>query len=200
MEQLELYGSVFFRYMELYSSGRQPSAFNAYCRDQGLDPRLMRQIIMEKFPDEEIPSGRNSMGRVYLRIYEDFKNLCSEGGQPGPFAAYCRERGVSWARMHYYMKDRGLKVTGLPGYTKLSGHARRPGHTGLPATGSGKYREVPFEDVIFEEAGFLPADSRNAITVKVNGHVAVSFPADTDVAVIARFISKMGKEAGHVGA
>ena len=33
----------------------------------------------------------------------------------------------------------------------------------------------------------------------VNGHVAVSFPADTDVAIIARFVRKMGKEVGHVG-
>lgn len=53
--------------------------------------------------------------------------------------------------------------------------------------------------MIFEEAGFLPAESGNVITVKVDGHVAVSFPADTDVAIIARFVRKMGKEAGHVG-
>ena len=54
--------------------------------------------------------------------------------------------------------------------------------------------------MIFEEAGFLPAESGNVITVKVDGHVAVSFPAATDVAVIARFVRKMGKEAGDVGA
>ena len=61
-------------------------------------------------------------------------------------------------------------------------------------------QEIPFEEVIFEEAGFLPAEGCNMITVKVNGHVAVSFPADTDVAVIAKFVRKIGKEAGHVGA
>ena len=53
--------------------------------------------------------------------------------------------------------------------------------------------------MIFEEAGFLPADSGNVITVKVDGHVAVRFPADTDVAIIARFVRKMGKGVGHVG-
>ena len=74
-----------------------------------------------------------------------------------------------------------------------------PGYTGPTGMGKGACQEVPFEDVIFEEAGFLPADSGNVITVKVDGHVAVSFPADTDVAIIARFVRKMGKEAGHVG-
>lgn len=65
--------------------------------------------------------------------------------------------------------------------------------------GNGACQEVPFENVIFEEAGFLPAGGGNVITVKVDGHVAVSFPADTDVAVIAKFVRKIGKEGGHVG-
>lgn len=127
------------------------------------------------------------MGQVYSRIYEDFKGLCSEGRQPGTFAAYCRERSVSYARMHHYMKDHGLRVAGLPGYS-------------LVPMNKGGCLEVPFEDVIFEEAGFLPADGGNVITVKVDGHVSVSFPADTDIAVVAGFVKKLGKEAGHVGA
>lgn len=53
--------------------------------------------------------------------------------------------------------------------------------------------EVPFM------AGFLPAESCNVITVKVYGKVEVSFPADADLSVIAKFVRKMGKEAGHVG-
>lgn len=61
-----------------------------------------------------------------------------------------------------------------------------------------KYNEIPFEEIIFEEAGFLPASNANVITVSVDGHIAVSFPADTDVAVVAKFIKKMGKEASHV--
>lgn len=79
-----------------------------------------------------------------------------------------------------------VKVVGLPGFVGPAG------------TGNGKCQGIPFEDVIFEEAGFLPAAETNVITVSVDGHVAVGFPADTDVAVIAKFIKKMGKEAGHV--
>ena len=73
-----------------------------------------------------------------------------------------------------------------------------PGYTGPTGTGNNKSQEVPFEDVIFEEASFLPADTGNVITVKVDGHVAVSFPADTDVAVIAKFVRKMKKEDDRV--
>lgn len=73
-----------------------------------------------------------------------------------------------------------------------------PGYIWPTGTGGRKCQSIPFEDVIFEEAGFLPAAETNVITVSVDGHVAVSFPADTDVAVIARFIKKMGKEVGHV--
>lgn len=40
-----------------------------------------------------------------------------------------------------------LRVSDLPGYTSP--------HTGR----SSRYKEIPFEDVIFEEAGFLPAES-----------------------------------------
>ena len=89
--------------------------------------------------------------------------------------------------MDGFQRRNKLKVAGLPGFTGPAG------------TGNGKCQEVPFEEVIFEESGFLPADTGNVITVKVDGHVAVSFPADTDVAVIARFVRRMGKEAGHVG-
>ena len=78
--------------------------------------------------------------------------------------------------MSNFLQRKGLRVSGLPGYK------------GPPGTSCIKCIEVPFEDVIFEEAGYLPADSGNVITVKVDGHVAVNFPADTDVAVIAKFV------------
>lgn len=90
--------------------------------------------------------------------------------------------------MSNFLQRKGLRVAGLPGYK------------GPPGTSCIKCIEVSFENVFFEEAGFLPAESGNVITVKVDGHVAVSFPAATDVAVIARFVRKMGKEAGDVGA
>lgn len=81
-----------------------------------------------------------------------------------------------------------LRITDIPGFTWSNGRC------------ASRYREIPFEEVIFEEAGFLPAGNGNVITVKVDGHVAVSFPADTDVVVIARFVRKMGKGVGDVGA
>ena len=87
------------------------------------------------------------------------------------------------------MKNNRLTVIGLPGY---SGPRLPSGARGSRA------QEIPFEDIIFEEAGFLPAADTNVITVSVDGHVAVTFPADTDVAVIAQFIKKIGKEGGHV--
>lgn len=37
------------------------------------------------------------------------------------------------------------------------------------------------------------------ITVRVDGNVEVSFSADTDLSVIAKFIRKMGKEVCHMG-
>lgn len=86
------------------------------------------------------------------------------------------------------MHRNNLRITDIPGFAWSNGRC------------CSRYNEVPFEEVIFEEAGFLPADSGNVIAVKVDGHVTVSFPADTDVAVIAKFVRKMGKEAGDVGA
>lgn len=193
MDKVELCGQVLTSFRTLCFDGRQPSTFDAFCRDKGFDPRVVRQVIKENFPDMEIPSGRNRMGQIYSRIYNEFKDLCSAGSQPGSFGSFCRSHGVSYKRMQWYLEGRHLRVEGLPGY-------RRP-HRG-PDLGGGRRhacQEVPFENVIFEEAGFLPAEGGNAITVRVDGHVAVSFPADTDVAIIARFVRKMGKEAGHVG-
>ena len=70
----------------------------------------------------------------------------------------------------------------------------------MPKTSSRRYESVPFEDIIFEESGFLPGSVNKVITVQVDGHVSVSFPADTDVDVVARFVSQLGKEVSHVGA
>ena len=150
----------------------------------------MRQILGEEFQNiRTLPGYSCVTSRIYSTIYENFKSLCAEGRQPGSFGGYCRSFGISWAKIHSYMKNNRLTVIGLPGY---SGPRLPSGVRGSRA------QEIPFEDVIFEEAGFLPATETSVITVSADGHVAVSFPADTDVAVIAKFIKKMGKEAGHV--
>lgn len=187
MEKVELYRQVFLSFKQLCAEGRQPSSFRAFCIANGVDQGQMRQVLKNEFQDiKTLPGYCCVNSRLYTEIYERFKQLCAQGRQPGTFSSYCGSFGVTRDQVHSYLKNHHLRVAGLPGYT---------GPTG---TGNAKSQEIPFENVIFEEAGFLPADSGNVITVKVDGHVAVSFPADTDVAVIAKFVRKMGKEAGHV--
>ena len=188
MERVKLYRQVFRSYKALCARGQQPSSFSAYCRKHGVEQNQMRQILKDEFQNIRTLPGYRNIGHICSDIYEDFKQKCASGKQPGTFAEFYRSRGITWEQMHGYLKRNKLKVVGLPGYAMLTGGSNL------------KYQEVPFENVIFEEAGFLPADGGNVITVKVDGHVAVSFPADTDIAVIARFVRKMGKEAGDVGA
>lgn len=187
MDKVELYRQVFISFRNLCAEGKQPSSFNSYCKAHGVVQCQMAQVLKGEYQRIRTLPGYTSKGSLYRTIYEDFRILCAEGKQRGSFSTYCKERGVSYQRMHWYLKDHGLRVIGLPGYTVPAG------------TGNGIHQEVPFEEVIFEEAGFLPAGDGSVITVKVDGHVAVSFPADTDVAVIAKFVRKMGKEVGHVG-
>lgn len=187
MDKVELYRQVFTSFRKLCAEGKQPSSFNAYCKAHGVEQCQMAQVLKGEYQHIKTLSGYTRTGDICRTIYEDFKSLCADGKQPGTFRAYYKSRGITRRQMEGFQSRNKLKVAGLPGYI---------GPTG---TGYGRRQEIPFENVIFEDAGFLPADSGNVITVKVDGHVAVSFPADTDVAVIAKFVRKMGKEAGHVG-
>lgn len=188
MDKVERYRQVFLSFKELCSTGRQPSSFSAYCKANSVDQCQMRQIFKNEFQNIKTLPGYRSISHICSVIYEDFKQKCADGRQPGTFADFYRSHGITWEQMHGYLKRNKLKVVGLPGYVMLTGGSRS------------RCQEIPFEDVIFEEAGFLPADTCSTITVKVDGHVAVSFPPDTDVAVIARFVRKLGKEVGDVGA
>lgn len=188
MDKVELYRQVFTSFRRLCAEGRQPSSFNAYCKAHGVMQCQMAQVLKGEYQRIKSLPGYTSTGSVCREIYEDFKSLCAEGRQPSTFRAYYKSRGVTRRQMEGFQSRNKLKVVGLPGFT------------GPDGTGNGRCQEVPFEEVIFEEAGFLPADSGNVITVKVDGHVAVSFPADTDVAVIAKFVRKMGKGVDDVGA
>ena len=191
MDKVAHYREVYGSFIVLCSEGKQDCSFVEYCRRNGVDSGNMKDVLGDEFRGvRRIPGykmthvGKNkNTTREYGRIFDEFKALCADGRQTGSFAAYCNERGVEYSRMNRYLNARKLKVGSIPGY-------QRPGST--------QCLQIPFEDVIFEEAGFLPAAETNVITVSVDGHVAVSFPADTDVAVIAKFIKKMGKEAGHV--
>lgn len=195
MDKVELYRQVFVAFRKLCAEGRQPSSFRAYCNKHGVVQSQMHQVLKGEFQNvKTLPGykvygnkGLHGVGKLCASIYEDFKRLCAVGEQPGTFTSYCKSCGVTFGQMDDYMRRNNVRVSGLPGYSGPRG-VRNP-----------RYKEVPFEDVIFEEAGFLPADSGNAITVKVDGHVAVSFPADTDVAVVAKFIRQIRKGDGYVG-
>ena len=73
-----------------------------------------------------------------------FKQKCADGRQPGTFADFIEVMALHGEQMHGYLKRNKLKVVGLPGYVMLTGGSRS------------RCQEIPFEDVIFEEAGFLP--------------------------------------------
>ena len=194
MDKETLYRQVFTAFKNLCALGEQPCSFSKYCSDHGVNPNMMPFVLKGEYqnirtlPGYRFRRDKHSVGTRYMEIYENFKNLCAEGRQPGSFQSYYTSFGINRDQMHGFLRRNHLKVAGLPGYIGPSG-------VGLP-----NCKDIPFEEVIFEEAGFLPADTGNVITVKVDGHVAVSFPADTDVAVIAKFVRKIGKEAGNVGA
>lgn len=186
MEKVELYRQVFSSFKELCAKGEQSCSFSAYCREHGVSSSQMRQVLKEEFQHVRSLPGYRSAGTQCREVYESFKALCIEGKQPRSFTRYYKSFGIRMRQMQGFMFRNKLKLSEIPGFVGLNGK----GHNHV--------REIPFEDIIFEEAGFLPAAETSVITVSVNGHVAVSFPADTDVAVIAKFIKKMGKEAGHV--
>lgn len=193
MDKVAKYRQVFNSFRDLCSQGKQPCSFSVYCIEHGIDSAQMRSVLKNEFRNvKELPGYRSMIGKLAIgrqcsRIFEEFKGLCVAGHQPGTFAEYYKKHGITREQMRCFQKRNKLKVLEIPGYTWSTG-------IGIP-----RGQEIPFENVIFEESGFLPADTGNEITVKVDGHVAVSFPADTDVDVIARFVRRMGKEAGHVG-
>lgn len=128
----------------------------------------------------------------YRRVFNDFKELCAKGKQPCTFSAYCREHGVNHTHMHEVLKDEFQPVKTLPGY-KAHPHAR-------PVRGLG-CKDVHFEEILVKESGFFPSNiGGREIRVMLGGNTTVCFPADMDVAAIARFVGMLGKEDGHVGA
>lgn len=196
MDKVELYRQVFTSFMQLCAEGKQPGSFRAYCKEYGVDQCQMAQVLKGDFQNvTTLPGyraysskGLHGVGKLCGKIYEDFKHLCATGKQSGTFTSYCKSYGVTYGQMDDYMRRNNVRVSGLPGYSGPAG------------VGNARCNEIPFEDVIFEDAGFLPADGGSVITVRVDSHVAVNFPADTDVSVVAKFIRKMGKESDHVGA
>lgn len=190
MDKVELYRQVFNSFKKMCAEGKQPSSFHAYCKKHGVSQCQMPVVLKDDYqPVKTLPGYVRDAGKALVcsRIFNDFKNLCAEGNQPGSFASFCKSFGITWTQMRDYLTRNKLRVSDLTGYSWL-----------LSVKGT-RCQDIPFEDVIFEEAGFLPCNDENVITVRVDGHVAVSFPANTDVDVIARFVRKARKEAVHVG-
>lgn len=191
MVKVEYYRQIFSAFKELCASGKQSCSFREYCREHGVSYYMMHLVLKEEYQSLNEISGYTRGSSLKFRcsqVYEEFKSLCADGRQPGTFIDYYKGFGITEKQMKDFLWRNRLRVSDLPGYTSL--------HTGR----SPRYKEIPFEDIIFGEAGFLPAESCNVITVRVDGNVEVSFPADTDLSVIAKFIRKIGKEDGHVGA
>ncbi len=191
MDKVELYRQVFLSYKELCANGLQKCSFHSYCREHGVDQCQMPIVLKGEFQKITTVPGYRRIKRGEIKdlcwsIYNEFKELCAAGKQPGSFSSYCNKYGITKRQMDHFKCRNKVKVAGLPGFV------------GPLGTGNGQGQSIPFEDVIFEEAGFLPAADTNVITVSVDGHVAVRFPVDTDVDVIAKFIKKMGKEVDHV--
>lgn len=189
MEEKETYREVYETFRALCARGEQPCSFFEYCHRCGVTYGKLKDVLCDEYAGVQGIAGYSRMKistseNEYMQLYNGFKELCGNLEQIGSFAQYCEERGYNRWRVYTFLYRKGIKISDLPGYINPS---------------TLRYREaIPFEDVIFEEAGFLPTGNGNAITVRVDGHVVVSFPADTDVGVIAKFINKMGKEACHV--
>lgn len=186
MDKFELYRQVFSSYKEMCAQGMQPSSFSSYCRKNGVKESQMRQILKDEFQPIKTLPGYCSIGMLCSRIYYDFKSLCASGRQPGSFTAYYLKHGITRKQMFGFQWRNKLKVAGLPGFKGPTGTSTPHG------------QEIPFEDVIFEESGFLPSGGANVISVKVDGQVVVSFPAGTDPAVVAKFVQRIGKGGSHV--
>ena len=189
MDKVELYRQVFISFRNLCAEGKQPSSFNAYCKAHGVVQCQMAQVLKGEYQRIRTLSGYASPGDLCRTVYEEFKRLCAEGRQPGTFKTYSLQYGITRKQMHDYLYRNKLRVAGLPGFKGPAG----------AGTLSHRCQEIPFEEVVFEEAGFLPAGGGNVMTVKVDSHVAVSFPAGTDVAVVAGFVRQLRKEEEHVG-
>lgn len=186
MDKVELYRQVFSSFKELCARGKQECSFRSYCVRHGVSSSQMRQVLKEEFKEIRTLPGYRSPGTLCREVYESFRTLCLEGKQPKSFTQYYKGFGLRKRQMEGFMMRNKLRLSDIPGFVCRNGKC----HVEI--------KEIHFEDVIFEEAGFLPVTDTSMITVSVDGHVAVHFPADTDVAVIAKFVKKMGKEVGHV--
>ena len=193
MDKVKLYRQVFTEFKELCALGKQSCSFAFFCRDHGVNPAEMRSVLKDEYQKVTTLPGYmhgRDVGFVCFDIYKKFKALCAEGKQPGSFCSFYKGFGITKRQMDHFMNRTQLKIYDIPNFSDTLWYGGMAPHI----------EEVPFENIIFEESGFVPTNSNKEITVNMENHVSVSFPADTDISVIIDFIKKMGKEADHVGA
>jgi len=142
MEKVEYYKQILSACKELCASGKQSCFFQEYCREHDVS---YYRIHLEYQSLNDIPGYTRDSSLKYRcsQVYEDFKSLCADGRRPGTFINHYKGFGITERQMDGYLKRNRLRVSDLPGYTS-------------PQTDrSSRYKEIPFEDVISEEAGFL---------------------------------------------
>lgn len=74
----------------------------------------MRQILKGEFQNIRTLPGYRNISHICSEIYEEFKQKCAEGKQPGTFADFYSVHGITWEQMHGYLKRNKLKVRQRP--------------------------------------------------------------------------------------
>ena len=122
MDKVELYRQVFNSYKKMCVEGKQPSSFHAYCKKHGVSQCQMPVVLKDDYqPVKTLPGYVRDSGKALVcsRIFNDFKNLCAEGNQPGSFASFCKSFGITWGQMYAYLTQNKLRVSDLARYSWL---------------------------------------------------------------------------------
>ena len=194
MDKVELYRQVFTAFKELCAQGKQNCSFSSFCREHGVGNDRMSSVLKDEYQKLKTLPGymyARDVGFICFEAYKEFKALCSEGKQPGSFHSFYTEFGITKRQMDHFMNRTQLKIYDIPGFSDTLWYRAN----------ASKVEEIPFENVIFEESGFIPtSNNNNVITITVDNHVSVSFPADTDISTIISFVNKIKREGDYVGA
>lgn len=199
MNEVDLFKQAYASYKEQCATERQSRTFLEYCHDNGVPTEQMCLRLKMEYQTQKVLCGdkaENGVAVLCTQVYDDFKRLCADGRQPGTFKSYCDNFGITRSDVHNHLSRKGLRVDGLPGFSRQ----QCGGRSQMRASGAPQCGGTPFEDVIFEEAGFLPATGGKSISVRVGARVTIDFPADASVATVACFVREILKGVGHVGA
>lgn len=195
MTKKEQCRDVYFKFKELCRQGKQNCSFLTFCQEQGVSYREVACILKEEYQGVVGLEGysRQPCDPLYTRdqyykVYLDYKELCERGERPGSFGKYCESLGYERGKAYNCLWRMGISVSSLSNPTVKCQDVDKP-----------RDRDVSFENVIVEESGFFKIPQARAITVHLRDILSVSFPTDTDMDALARFVSQLGKEVAYVG-